>query len=262
MTNSAPTLAQLHELSTELGHSLIQHTLTISLAESCTGGLMTSILTDIAGSSHYVTGGVVSYSNFAKSHILGVQPETLAAHGAVSPETALEMAQGVRNLLKTDIAISITGIAGPGGGTPEKPVGLVYLHLTAEDVDWGEMHVWPHDRIGNKRATVAAGLRLALRYIQEYTISSSAQPASRPSQDAYPTLLVEASWQNDHWRPQAAWIEGRRQQIVGTGRQERTSDGVWIMTVELRNGGRAELIADPQAGVWRLRGYWPPRRYA
>jgi len=262
MTNTAPTLTQLHDLSTELGQRLIQHTLTISLAESCTGGMMTSILTDISGSSNYVTGGVVSYSNFAKIHILGVHPETLEAHGAVSPETALEMAHGVRNLLKTDIAISITGIAGPGGGTPEKPVGLVYLHLAGENVDWGEMHIWPYDRIENKRATVAAGLRLALRYITERSAPASAQPASKPSQDAYPTLLVEASWRNGNWRPQAAWIEGRRQQIVGIGRQERASDDVWIMTVELSNGGRAELIADPQAGVWRLRGYWPPRRYA
>ena len=262
MKNNAPTLAQLRELSAQLGAQLDQRRLTIALAESCTGGMIASILTDIPGSSHYLMGGVVSYSNFAKMHLLGVRAETLDVHGAVSPETALEMAQGVRRLLKTDLAIAVTGIAGPGGGTPEKPVGLVYLHLAAENVDWGEMHVWPHDRIGNKRASVAAALRLALRYLHE----GMAEPGVRQPGDAdraqMPTVLVEAQWRGDAWRPQAVWLAGGRKQVVGVGRQERRPDGVWVMTVEFVDGGRAELLADPQAGVWRLRRHWPARRYA
>ncbi len=262
MTHNAPTLAQLRELSVELGAQLDQHHLTISLAESCTGGMIASILTDIAGSSHYVMGGVVSYSNFAKMHVLGVRPETLETHGAVSPETAQEMARGVRTLLQTDLAVSVTGIAGPGGGTPEKPVGLVYLHLAAEDVDWGEMHVWPHDRIGNKHASVAAGLRLALRYVKERSIRVDPKPPVEAEQDAMPMILVEASWRAGEWRPQAVWLEGQRKQVVGVGRQQRTPEGVWRMTVEFGDGGRAELLADAQAGVWRLRRYWPARRYA
>jgi len=260
MTNNAPTLAQLRELSVELGAQLEQHHLTIALAESCTGGMIASILTDIAGSSHYVMGGVVSYSDFAKMHVLGVRAETLEARGAVSPETAQEMARGVRALLQTDLALSVTGIAGPGGGTPEKPVGLVYLHLAAEDVDWGEMHVWPHDRIGNKRASVAAGLRLALRYVKERSIRVDPKPPVAAEQDAMPTLLVEALWQAGQWRPQAVWLAGQRKQVVGVGRQERTPEGVWRMTVEFGDGGRAELLADAQSGVWRLRRYWPALR--
>jgi len=260
MTNHAPTLAQLRELSAELGRLLDEQHLTIALAESCTGGMIASVLTDIAGSSHYVMGGVVSYSNFAKMHVLGVRSETLDAHGAVSPETAQEMARGVRSLLKTDLAISVTGIAGPGGGTPEKPVGLVYLHLAAEDVDWGEMHIWPYDRIGNKRASVAAGLRLALRYVEERTIRVDPKPPAEAEQDTMPTVLVEASWRGGAWRPQAVWLEGRRKQVIGVGRQERTPEGVWLMTVEFGDGGRAELMADEHAGVWRLRRYWPGRR--
>ncbi len=262
MTNNAPTLAQLRELSAELGRRLDDHHLTIALAESCTGGLIASVLTDIAGSSHYVAGGVVSYSNFAKMHVLGVRPETLEAHGAVSPETAQEMARGVRKLLQTDLAVSVTGIAGPGGGSPEKPVGLVYLHLAAEGVDWGEMHVWPHDRIGNKRASVAAGLRLALRYVNERSIRVDPKPPAGAEQDAMPTLLVEASWRAGQWRPQAVWLEGRRKQVIGVGRQARSPEGVWTMTVEFADGGRAELLADAQSGVWRLRRFWPARRYA
>ncbi len=258
--NNAPTLSLLRELSAELGRQLDAHHLTIALAESCTGGLLASILTDIPGSSHYVMGGVVSYSNFAKMKVLGVRPETLEAHGAVSPETAQEMAQGSRALLQTDIAIAITGIAGPGGGSPEKPVGLVYLHLAAEDADWGEMHVWPHDRIGNKQATVAAALRLALRYVKDRTARVDPKPAQPEASSS--TVLVEASWRNGAWRPEAVWLGGQRKQVVGVGRQERTPEGVWIMTVEFGDGGRAELEADAEAGVWRLRRHWPPRRYA
>jgi len=257
-TNHAPTLIQLRELSAELGHQLDAHHLTIALAESCTGGLLASILTDIPGSSHYLIGGVVSYSNFAKMQVLGVRAETLEAHGAVSPETAREMARGARALFQTDLAVAITGIAGPGGGTPEKPVGLVYLHLAAEGVDWGEMHVWPHDRIGNKQASVAAALRLALRYVKERTVrvDPKPQPPAEP-----PTVLVEASWRGGAWRPEAVWLDGQRKPVVGVGRQERTPEGVWIMTVEFGDGGRAELEADADAGVWRLRRHWPARRY-
>lgn len=262
MTNNAPTLAQLRELSAELGQQLAQHHLTIALAESCTGGMLASVLTDIAGSSHYVIGGVVSYSNFAKMHALGVRTETLDAHGAVSPETAAEMARGARKLMQTDVAVSVTGIAGPGGGSPEKPTGLVYLHLAAAEVDWGEMHIWPHDRIGNKRASVAAGLRLALRYVKEHSIRVDPKPLAEAAQDAMPTLLVEASWRAGAWRLQAIWLAGQRRQVVGVGRQERTPEGVWIMTAELADGSRVELLADAQSGVWRLRNLWSAPRYA
>ncbi len=261
MTNNAPSLDQLRQLSQELGEQLIQHRLTLSLAESCTGGLLASILTDIPGSSHYVAGGVVSYSNEAKMQVLGVRPETLEAHGAVSAETAAEMARGVRALLHSDLAISVTGIAGPGGGTPEKPVGLVYLHLSSQDVEWGEMHIWPHDRIGNKQATVAAGLRLALRYVQERTAPVDPRQESADAQ-ALPTVLVEAEWSGDSWRPRAVWLQGRRQRVTGVGRQQRTDEGVWVMTVEFADGSRAELVADAGSGVWLLRRHWPARRFA
>jgi len=102
---------------------------TLATAESCTGGLLAHMITAIAGVSAFYQGGVVSYANRAKSELLGVPPQLIDAHGAVSPEVAAAMAEGVRNRLAADIGISTTGVAGPAGGTPEKPVGLVYVGL-------------------------------------------------------------------------------------------------------------------------------------
>ena len=121
-------------ICTELVKALSQKGLTISTAESCTGGLIAKSITDVSGASSVFFGGVVSYDNSVKMGVLGVLESTLASHGAVSYETAREMAQGVRKALKTDIGISTTGIAGPGGGTAEKPVGTVYIGISFKDI--------------------------------------------------------------------------------------------------------------------------------
>lgn len=112
-----------------IGAMLTKRHLTLATAESCTGGLLSNRLTNIPGSSGYFLGGLITYSNEAKTTLLGIEPEVLAAHGAVSPETAAAMARGVRQVLAADIGLGITGIAGPGGGSPAKPVGLVYIGL-------------------------------------------------------------------------------------------------------------------------------------
>ena len=117
------------ELADVVSRRLMEKGLTISCAESCTGGMFASALTDIPGISQCFDRGIVTYSNKAKVEELGVQQETLDRYGAVSEQTALEMAAGVRRVSGTDIGISVTGIAGPDGGTPEKPVGLVYIGL-------------------------------------------------------------------------------------------------------------------------------------
>ena len=109
--------------------------LTISCAESCTGGLVAKRLTDVAGCSDVFTGGCVTYANEAKIELLGVDPDTLAKYGAVSEQVALQMARGVRERLGTDVGISTTGIAGPGGGTPEKPVGTVWIAISTKEGD-------------------------------------------------------------------------------------------------------------------------------
>jgi nicotinamide-nucleotide amidase len=109
--------------------TLAEKGLTLVCAESCTGGMLSSMLVDIPGSSDVLMGSVVSYSNEVKMSILSVKPETLEAYGAVSEQTALEMAKGILRSIPADYSLAVTGIAGPGGGTPEKPVGLVWVAL-------------------------------------------------------------------------------------------------------------------------------------
>ncbi len=120
-------------LAEETGLRLRERGLSLSVAESCTGGLVSKLITDVPGSSAYYAGGVITYSNALKEKLLGVRPETLRTFGAVSAETAAEMAEGALHSLSTDIAISVTGIAGPSGGTTEKPVGLVFMALASKD---------------------------------------------------------------------------------------------------------------------------------
>lgn len=119
----------LGQLACALVQEAAYRGVTIALAESCTGGLISSILTDVPGSSKVFPGGVVSYSNDVKINVLGVLPQTLALHGAVSAETARQMARGIHRLTGAALNLSVTGVAGPGGGTLVKPVGLVYIGL-------------------------------------------------------------------------------------------------------------------------------------
>jgi nicotinamide-nucleotide amidase len=142
--------------------------LTLATAESCTGGLVAARLTSVAGSSDVFLGGIVSYANEVKASELGVPEDVLRAYGAVSPETAAAMAQGVRERLQADVGVSVTGIAGPGGGTPEKPVGLVYAHVVGPGgARRAAMLDFPGDRETiRSRATVAA-LQLVLKLVAE-----------------------------------------------------------------------------------------------
>lgn len=135
------------ELEAAVAATLTERNLTVATAESCTGGLVGDRFTDVPGSSAFMLGGVVAYSNAAKVSLLGVRKETLQQYGAVSEETAWEMAQGVRALMKADLGLSLTGIAGPGGGTEQKPVGLVYVGLAhSEGVRVKEFRFGPRRR--------------------------------------------------------------------------------------------------------------------
>lgn len=136
---------------------------TLATAESCTGGLIAAALTAIAGSSSVVMAGYVTYSNAAKVRMVGVAELSLAAHGAVSEAVAREMAEGALARAEVDIALSCTGIAGPGGATPGKPVGLVFIGCARRGAPTVvERHVFPGDRAAVRAATVAAALRLAM----------------------------------------------------------------------------------------------------
>ena len=121
---------ELQTLSQTVGNALLDQNYWISTAESCTGGLLSHVLIANSGSSAYFKGGIVAYSNEIKEKVLGVQAATLQAYGAVSEQTAREMAEGIREKFGTDIGLSTTGIAGPKGGTPDKPIGLVWMGIS------------------------------------------------------------------------------------------------------------------------------------
>ncbi|MFP4545003.1 MAG: competence/damage-inducible protein A [Candidatus Kapaibacterium sp.] len=147
-------------LASVCGKMLRDRGLTLSVAESCTGGLLGGELTEIAGSSDYFRGGAISYSNDAKVKSIKVKQETLDKYGAVSEETALEMAHGVREAFDTDIGISITGIAGPGGGTDEKPVGLVYIAIADKQGAKAWKNLFGKSRQPNRERSVGQALTL------------------------------------------------------------------------------------------------------
>ena len=147
-------------LEETVGDMLVKCGYTISTAESCTGGLLGHRFTNVPGSSTYYLGGVVSYSDDIKMKTLGVQENTLQEFGAVSKQTATEMAQGVRDLFGSDLAIAVTGIAGPGGGTAEKPVGLVYITLVHNDTVWAKEFKFFTDRKLNKQLSSQVALNM------------------------------------------------------------------------------------------------------
>lgn len=145
----------------------LKNNLTISTAESCTGGLIGGAITSEPGISACYPGGIVSYANEVKNEILGVSKETLSSVGAVSPECAKQMAEGVRLLLKTDSAVAVTGIAGPDGGTPQKPVGLVYIATATPNRTTVEKNIFSGNRDEVRQATVKKALEMLLDTLPE-----------------------------------------------------------------------------------------------
>jgi PncC family amidohydrolase len=135
---------------------------TVATAESCSGGLIAKLITDVAGSSGYFRGGVVSYSNEVKARLLGVPEEQLAAHGAVSAQVARSMAVGVVRATGADLAVAVTGVSGPGGGSAAKPVGLTYVAVADATGVEVRRFVWAGDRSSNREATARAAIELLL----------------------------------------------------------------------------------------------------
>jgi PncC family amidohydrolase len=137
--------------------------LKLALAESCTGGMIAARLTSIPGASEIFKGSVVCYANEVKRDLLGVPQAILETEGAVSAACAKAMAEGARAALKSDIAVSVTGIAGPAGGTPEKPVGCVFIGLATKDAISAERHLFTGDRAAIRQQAAEAALTAALR---------------------------------------------------------------------------------------------------
>ncbi len=150
----------------KVGERLRSLNLKLAVAESCTGGLVGHRITNVAGSSEYFIGGVTAYAYEAKVKLLGVSWDTLGQHGAVSRETVLEMARGARTALEADIGVSVSGIAGPGGGMPEKPVGLTWIGLSAGDFEEAKSFVFPGDRLKVKEQAAEQALQMLNEYLE------------------------------------------------------------------------------------------------
>ncbi len=154
-------------LAAEAGRLLAARGWMLATAESCTGGLIGHWITEVPGSSVYYVGGVVAYADEAKARLLGVPTQEICAHGAVSEPVALAMAQGVRAALDAQIGVSVTGIAGPTGAVPTKPVGTVFIGVATPTVQRVERHQWPHDRSGNKVASARRALEMVIEALAE-----------------------------------------------------------------------------------------------
>jgi nicotinamide-nucleotide amidase len=153
------------KLLNKVSDELKKHHVTIATAESCTGGLIAHMLTNISGSSEYFDRGVISYSNVSKIELLGVSEKILTGFGAVNEQVARAMAEGIRKRARVDIGVSTTGIAGPTGGTKEKPVGLVYVGIATRNDVLVKRFVFSGDRLQNKELACDAALSLVLEAI-------------------------------------------------------------------------------------------------
>lgn len=152
-------------LSQVVGTMLEERGLTIAVAESCTGGLMANIITDVPGSSAYFERGVVAYSNRSKTELLGVAEKTIEAHGSVSSQTAISMAEGIKKISGASVGVAITGIAGPGGATPAKPVGTVYIAIATPKATKAHEYHFGRDRLSFKQVVAWTALDIVRRYL-------------------------------------------------------------------------------------------------
>ena len=162
-----PTDRELEELALNLGRALEKRGWRLAAAESCTGGWIGKAVTDVAGSSHWFEGGIVAYSNAAKIGLLGVPGDVVAAHGAVSEETVRAMAEGARSRFAADLAVAVSGVAGPGGGTADKPVGTVHFAWAAPGGVTAARRVFAGSRESVRRQTVALALERLIELVAE-----------------------------------------------------------------------------------------------
>jgi PncC family amidohydrolase len=167
MTGGNPALEE------QIGSLLRKHEKTISMAESCTGGFTSHRITNVPGSSNYYNCSIIAYSNQSKITILHVSPETLKKFGAASRQTAIEMARGIKQVSGSDLGLAVTGIAGPGGGTPEKPVGLVYICLASDEDIVCEEFRFKGKREEIKFQASEAALEMIKKYFQALSESQT-----------------------------------------------------------------------------------------
>jgi nicotinamide-nucleotide amidase len=168
-SGDVPDLVDLVRLAERIQARFIEQRRTLATAESCTGGLVSHVLTEVSGSSAYFVGGAVTYGDPLKHSVLDVPETTLERHGAVSAQTAVAMAEGARSRFGADVAVAVTGIAGPTGATPGKPVGLTYVAVADANGHDVRRFNWTADRSGNKLLSAAAALELIMERLQSGT---------------------------------------------------------------------------------------------
>jgi PncC family amidohydrolase len=164
------SIAMEKPLEVIAGELLRGRGLRLAIAESCTGGLIGHRITNVPGASTYYMGSITAYTYEAKVRLLGVHWSTLEKYGAVSKETALEMATGVRRALAADVGVSVTGIAGPGGGTSEKPVGLTWIGLSVPGIDEAWEYNWKGNRLQVKEQSAEQALQLLVNFLSDSSL--------------------------------------------------------------------------------------------
>lgn len=221
---------------------------TLALAESCTGGLISHRVTNVAGASEYYLGGVVAYSNAAKQHLLGVTQETLDKFGAVSEQTVKEMAQGVKKLFNTQTAIAVSGIAGPGGGSPQKPVGTVWIGLAILDQAYACLYHFYGTREQIKQQSAEAALWLLAERLAQHRNNPTLQRRLKATQP----IAVEFSGTDPaSLRIRAIYWQENRIAIESIGRRWQDASGSHFLT--LSHQGKVYEVIQKADGCWYLR---------
>lgn len=247
-------------LSKRVGQMLRERSLSVATAESCTGGGLAARIVAVSGSSDYFVGGIVAYANEAKTGVLGVTEATLREVGAVSWQTAVQMAQGARRLFGTDLSLSTTGIAGPTGGTPAKPVGTVYIALAIDGYSWWQHHVWAGTRAENIQQSELAALTLLARYLEcdgplsDWAIQVGAD--GKRVDTLLPLDVKLSAGPDDRLRPSALEWRGHWITISSWGRTWVDEQGGKHFLVMSRSHGTFELLQDHETGSWWLKRAW------
>jgi len=243
------------EIEFTIGELLRQRGLRLATAESCTGGLVGHRLTNIPGSSDYFVGGVIAYANAVKMWALGVRLQTLEEYGAVSRETVLEMASGVQRALAADIGLAVSGIAGPGGGTPEKPVGLVWIGLSAPLVEIARRYLFAGDRLPIKEQAAQAALELLVETLQGKLMDTGESlddivPGSQVR--GVPVEVRARTNAQGQALPVSLALDEITYMVESIGRRWQDVEGEHIL-VMIKGGKVFELVYASPGGAWTAR---------
>jgi PncC family amidohydrolase len=257
-------------LAKQAGDLLRRQDLRLAVAESCTGGLLGSHITSIPGSSAYFLGGVIAYSAELKHRLLHVPQRILREEGTISSATAAAMAVGARGLFHADVALGITGLAGPAGGTPEMPVGLVHLAVTSASTTLCRRYQWSGNRQTNREWSCQAALALLCHHLSESGSETGRGPVSRdrfappkvlPLDELDSTVRVEARFDGPLPQPLGFEWQGRWLSVSEIGRTWSVGDGPSLaqhFVVSTAPRALFELTYEESHGSWRVvrsRGY-------